>query len=151
MKGICTIIANYQYWCLRSSLKSSLLPAFFISDFKYIDLNNKYCYLVVIFVNKEEKYCYIKIHKRGKEKIIAICDEELLGKILKDEKLQIEVKAEFYGGEKVPLSEIYKYISDATVINLLGNSVVAELAKNNSLIMDAAIRIGGVLHVQLIR
>lgn len=105
----------------------------------------------MIFVNKEEKYCYIKIHKRGKEKIIAICDEELLGKILKDEKLQIEVKAEFYGGEKVPLSEIYKYISDATVINLLGNSVVAELAKNNSLIMDAAIRIGGVLHVQLIR
>jgi len=101
--------------------------------------------------NREEKYCYIKIHKRGKEKIVAICDEILLGKVLEDKNMRVEVKREFYGGQRVKLSEIYKCISDATVINLLGNDVVTELAKDNRLILDAAIRIAGVLHVQLIR
>ena len=102
-------------------------------------------------MSTKEKYCYVKVHIKGKEKIVAICDEELLGKVLRDEKVQIEVKVEFYGDRRVPVSEIYKYISDATVINLLGNNVVKELAKDNSLILDAAIKIGGVLHVQLIR
>ena len=71
--------------------------------------------------------------------------------MLEDEKFKIEVKPEFYGDKKIPISEIYKYINDATVINLLGNDVVKELARNNNLILDAAIKVGGVLHVQLIR
>ncbi len=81
--------------------------------------------------------------------IVAICDEELLGRVLEEGELRLEVSRDFYGGKRVPISLIHQFISEGTVINLIGNKVVREASKRNKLILDVAIKVGGVLHVQI--
>ena len=95
-------------------------------------------------------YCYVKVHRRGKDTIVAACDEELLGRVLDHCGVRIEVKESFYKGVRIPLDRLNEYLREATIVNLLGNGVVREAAKVNRVIMDAAVRVGGVLHVQLV-
>jgi len=99
----------------------------------------------------ERKYCYVKVHVRGKDVVVAACDENLVGTVIEEGDLRLEVKEEFYKGERIPLSMLGEYLRRGTIINLLGNDVVSEAAKYNPILMIAAIRIGGVLHVQWIR
>lgn len=96
-------------------------------------------------------YCYVKVHERGKEVLVAICDEELLGKTITVGDIVIEVKPEFYRGERVEVSRIHEYIERGTVINLIGNNVVKEAAKRNKILMDAAVEFNGILHVQIVK
>lgn len=96
-------------------------------------------------------YCYVKVHRERREVVVAICDAELLGRTIEEGDLRLEVSREFYGGLKVLVTEIHRYMSEATVINLLGNNVVREAARENQVILQAAIKIRGILHVQLVR
>lgn len=43
----------------------------------------------------------IKIYKKGEDILIGACDEELLGKRLKEGKFRLHVKKTFYGGRIV--------------------------------------------------
>jgi len=97
-----------------------------------------------------DKWCYIKMHKSGKDVVVALCDEDLLGRSLRAGRFLIHIKEEFYGGEKIPVSQIGYYIKGATIVNAIGNNVVAELARIISAVKYAAVEIGGVLHVQLL-
>lgn len=90
------------------------------------------------------------MHKRGKDVVVAICDEDLLGSEIRAGSLRLRVGEEFYGGERIPLSSLREYLRDATIVNAIGNDVVEELAKWVDVVMDAAVELGGVLHVQLL-
>lgn len=95
-------------------------------------------------------WCYVKVHWRGREAVVAICDEELLGKDIEAKGLRIRIDESFYGGDRVPLNQVWKYVEGASIVNAFGNAVVSELAKKVEAIRLASIEIGGVLHVQLI-
>ncbi|HDD33959.1 MAG: DUF424 domain-containing protein [Thermoprotei archaeon] len=97
-----------------------------------------------------EKWCYIKVHRRGKDVLVAVCDEELLGSEIRAGSLRIRIREEFYGGRRIPLSQLREYLRGATIVNAIGNDVVRELAKWVDVVMDAAVELGGVLHVQLL-
>ena len=98
----------------------------------------------------EERWCYVKVHRKGRDVLVAVCDEALLGREIQAGDLKLRVKEEFYGGVRVRVSEIASYLEEATIVNALGNDVVSELAKLIEVVMDAAVDIGGVLHVQLL-
>lgn len=92
---------------------------------------------------------YVKVHRSGGETIVAVCDEELLGRELREGKLRIHISREFYGGVLVDVDEVYAYIRNATMANVFGDEAVNALAKRYPALMDAAVRLGGVLHVQI--
>jgi len=96
------------------------------------------------------KWCYVKVHRRGKDVLVAVCDEELLGSEIRAGDLRLCIREEFYGGERIPLSQLKEYLREATIVNAIGNDVVKELAKWVDVVMDAAVELGGVLHVQLL-
>jgi len=96
-------------------------------------------------------YCYVKVHRKEKEILVAICDEEILGRVIEAGDLRIEVKPEFYKGERIEVDRIHEYIERGTVINLIGNKVVKEAAKKIKVIADAAIEFNGILHVQIVK
>ena len=102
-------------------------------------------------MERREKYCYVKVHIRGEDVVVAACDEELVGKVLEGHGLRVEVSEKFYKGERIPLSALRHYLRRGTIINLLGNDVVREAAKESPVLLLAAVEIGGVLHVQWIR
>ncbi len=97
------------------------------------------------------KWCYVKVHRSGNDVVVAVCDEELLGRELDLGAFKVRVSAEFYGGERIPLSELWSYIGGgATVVNAFGEGVVSELGKRIPSVKLAAVNVGGVPHVQLV-
>ncbi|MDE1762374.1 MAG: DUF424 family protein [Candidatus Micrarchaeota archaeon] len=66
---------------------------------------------------------YFKVHKAEKGDLIAMCDEELLGKVLTEGKMELDLKtyAEFYKGdllseEKAKASIVIDTIYSANVV-----------------------------------
>jgi len=95
--------------------------------------------------------CYVKVHRVGRDTVVALCDAELLGReLLVGNGLKIHISREFYSGELIPLSSLWEYVEKATIVNAFGNAVVEELAKRIAAVRHAAVNLGGVLHVQLL-
>ncbi|MCS7135527.1 MAG: DUF424 family protein [Nitrososphaerota archaeon] len=94
---------------------------------------------------------WVKLHhSRTGEVVAAICDEELLGKRIVTEKgFEIKVDNSFYGGVLVEGENVIRYIEQATIINLLGNRIVGMLISKGFIHERAAIKVGGIMHVQM--
>lgn len=95
--------------------------------------------------------CYIKVYEYQDDILIAICDEEVLGKVFTNGRIRFKVSEKFYGGFKVTLREALSYIEQGTIINAVGENVIRLLAYLNEDILDAVIWIGDVPHVQIIK
>jgi len=94
---------------------------------------------------------WVKVHhsKTG-ETIVAACDEGLLGKRLKlGEGFSIEVSRAFYGGALISRDELDRYLKQATIINLLGEDVVAYAVDRGMVVEKAVMKVDGIPHVQI--
>jgi len=74
----------------------------------------------------------VKIIKSYRD-IVAICDSELLGKKFEEEKFQLDVKENFYGGEEVKEEKLIEIINkmaaeDAT-FNIIGEKAIQTAIK----------------------
>lgn len=83
-----------------------------------------------------------KTYQQGKERLFAACDQELLGKTLRDDPIKFEVLPTFYGDDPVDEQEFERHMQQCTVANLVGQRCV-----------ELAIRLGfvdpqNVLHIQ---
>jgi hypothetical protein len=97
------------------------------------------------------KRFWVKVHhSRTGEVVVAVCDEELLGRSLKIlEGFSVEVSRAFYGGVLVGEEELQNYLKQGTIINLLGENVV-EYALNHGIVVEkAVVKICGIPHVQM--
>ncbi len=97
------------------------------------------------------KLVYVKRHHSNGELVVAICDYELLGEKLVDEKRNITVYIDpnFYKGELMTIDKALQILREATIANLFGKNIV-EAAINEGLILrETVIEISGVPHAQL--
>ncbi|MHC1601562.1 MAG: DUF424 domain-containing protein [Candidatus Nezhaarchaeales archaeon] len=94
---------------------------------------------------------YVKVHYHGKDVVVAICDEDLLGKTFTDGPIKIEVSEKFYGGEKVKIEEAMKIAKKATIANFLGKNSVKYAIKSKLIHKDAVIEVASIPHAQLIK
>lgn len=81
-----------------------------------------------------EAEIFVKTHESYR-KVVAACDSDLIGRYFEQGNLQLDVKKEFYNGEKKAKSEVIKLLKklakeDAT-FNIVGKDAV-----------DAAIKAG---------
>ncbi len=74
---------------------------------------------------------YINIIKSYRD-IVAICDAELLGKIFEEENFQLDIKENFYKGEKRTEEEIILIMRDMAIEDATFN-IVGERAVNAAL------------------
>ncbi|BES81223.1 DUF424 domain-containing protein [Pyrodictium abyssi] len=98
-----------------------------------------------------EPLVYINIIEAHGEKIVAMCDQDLLGVKLVDGKLVLHVNERFYGGQLVPLSYAMNKAREATVLNLVGENVVNAAIKEGLVHPEAVIRVAGVPHAQAVK
>ncbi len=96
-------------------------------------------------------YVYVKLHERGGVLILAICDEDILGKSFREGQLRLDVNPEFYGGEKVTLEEALKLMDKANIINMVGRNIVEEAIRRGYVPVEGVITIAGVPHVQIVK
>ncbi len=91
----------------------------------------------------------IKIHQAYRE-IIAVCDSELVGKKLENDKMQLEVSKEFYGGEEMSENRILKLLKEKVQedasFNFVGNDSIEIGIKAGIIDKERIIKIKNVPH-----
>lgn len=94
----------------------------------------------------------MKVHATGQRGghrfVIAVCDKDLIGKTLKDGKLQLVVSEFFYKGELRADAEVKALLKDATNVNLLGKHAVKLALEVGIISTDSILMIKGVPHAQ---
>jgi len=93
---------------------------------------------------------YLKIHSSGERKIIAICDENLIGKTFEEKDLQLQVSERFYKGEKVSEEIILEEIKEADYVNIVGKNSINFGIKNNLISKSNIITIQKIPHTIII-
>ncbi len=58
--------------------------------------------------------------------MVNICDEELLGKTVKDGALEMRISADYFGGENVNSEEALELIRRSQIVNLAGTRIVGK-------------------------
>lgn len=96
---------------------------------------------------------YVKVHHTDKGKMIAMCDEELIGKVFTDGKREINLKdyADFYKGELVGEEEALKTVDEQNLYsaNVVGKRAVRQIIKKGLATTKQVANISGVQVVQI--
>jgi len=94
---------------------------------------------------------YVNLRKYGQHVVLATCDCELLGKVLRDGKIVFEVREEFYKGHRVTVEEAIDLCRQSTVVNMVGQCIVDRAVKEGLIHPEAILRIKGVPHAQIVK
>ncbi len=93
---------------------------------------------------------FMKIHKTEQDIILAACDEELAGKTFRDGVAKIDVSEIFYKGQQVDGAGLSERMKDVSIMNLVGDEVIAVAIQEGYVTEGDVILIGGVKHVQVV-
>lgn len=83
--------------------------------------------------------------------VLAICDCELLGKTLRQDKIVFHIKGEFYNGGKTTVEEAVSMIGNSTIVNMVGKNCVEKAVKEGYVHPEAVLHIEGVPHAQIVK
>ena len=92
---------------------------------------------------------YVKIHKSGDRHVVAVCDEDLIGKKFETEKLILEVSERFYKGEKLSDEEAYEVMKDSLNLNIVGEKAIELALKNEIIEKENIVKIKNIPHAQV--
>ncbi|MDR0198677.1 MAG: DUF424 family protein [Methanomassiliicoccaceae archaeon] len=92
----------------------------------------------------------VKLHVRDRERLLAACDEELLGRIFSGDGTQLKVSVSFYGGEIITEAAFLERMRSVTMMNLVGERAVTAALAAGHISAEATIVIGGVKHAQAV-
>jgi uncharacterized protein len=92
-----------------------------------------------------------KVHvSQNNKKVIAICDPDLIGKIIEEGNKQIDLSGEFYNGALMPEDEILMLVKQAYIVNLVGEMSVTFGLRNSIIKETNIIKIKNVPIAQII-
>jgi hypothetical protein len=94
---------------------------------------------------------YVNLRKLGRFTILATCDAELLGQVLRDDEIVFEVKEGFYKGSKVSVEEAIELVKQCAIVNMVGKQIVKRAIQEGLVHPEAILRISGVPHAQIIK
>ncbi|MDR0523926.1 MAG: DUF424 family protein [Candidatus Methanoplasma sp.] len=91
-----------------------------------------------------------KSHITEKGRLLAVCDEEIIGLTFREGPARITVSERFYGGELVTEEEFVERSRSAVVMNIVGNRAVEAAVAAGLASERCVISIGGVKHAQTV-
>jgi hypothetical protein len=94
---------------------------------------------------------YAKIRKWGGCTLLATCDANLLGKVLREGKIVFEIREEFYKGLKVSVEEAIDLVEQCSMVNMVGHMIVKRAVEKGLIHPEAVIKISGIPHAQIIK
>ena len=89
----------------------------------------------------------MKVYHRGRETLVAACDEDLLGRTFREAGLKIEVTS-FYAGDPVTEEHLLAHLRLATIGNFVGKETVEIVKRGGFVAEDGLLWIDGVPHAQ---
>ena len=94
---------------------------------------------------------YANMRRLGKSVLLAICDVELLGKVLRDGKIVFEVREDFYKGMMMNVEEAINLVNQSSVINMIGHHIIQEALERRLIHPEAILKISGIPHAQIVK
>jgi hypothetical protein len=94
---------------------------------------------------------FVKTINRGKDIVVAVCDEEILGKILEGGRVPFKVSEGFYKGTLGDIEEAIKAIKQGTICNLVGKNIVKAAIDCEIVHERAIIYLGDIPHAQIVK
>ena len=91
------------------------------------------------------------MRKWGQCVLLATCDAELLGKILREGKIVFEIHEQFYKGPKMTVEEVIDLMKQSTIVNIVGHKIVKKAIEKGLVHPDAVLKISGVPHAQIVK
>jgi hypothetical protein len=82
--------------------------------------------------------------------VVAICDENLLGKKI-GSKFKVEIKESFYKGEKIDEKKAIDLMEKAAICNLMGKNIVKLTLEKKFISKENIILIDDTPHAQFIK
>lgn len=67
---------------------------------------------------------FIRTSNYQNSRMLNICDEELLGRVVKKDKLQINISKSYYGERLVDANEAEKLMRNSSIINMVGPQTI---------------------------
>jgi hypothetical protein len=95
---------------------------------------------------------YMKIHRNlAGDEVVAVCDRELLNTTVSSGEIEIHISESFYGGRLSTAEEVTEVLVRAGNVNIMGERSVALAVGLGLVDKNGCIRIGPVVHAQIIR
>ncbi|MCW4050078.1 MAG: DUF424 family protein [Candidatus Bathyarchaeota archaeon] len=94
---------------------------------------------------------YVRSVRQGKDTMVAVCDEEILGQTLEGGRVPFKVSEGFYKGILGDVDEAIQAMKRATICNLVGKRIVEAAIDNKMVHERAVIYFGDVPHAQIVR
>lgn len=91
------------------------------------------------------------MRKWGRFVLLATCDAELLGRVLREGKIVFEVREEFYKGSKVSVEEAIDLMKQSTIVNMVGRNIVEKAIERGLVHPEAVLKISDVPHAQVVK
>ena len=92
---------------------------------------------------------FVKIHKSNGRHIVAICDEDLIGKEISEGDLNLNITERFYKEDKLTKEKIIKIMKNSLNLNIVGKNSIKLALDNNIIEKDAIIEINKIPHAQV--
>ena len=92
----------------------------------------------------------MKIYRIRGEVLVAVCDEDIVGKKFKEGELKIEIKEDFYGKESYGEEDVKRALRQATIANISGEKAVKLAIDLGIIDKDRVLKIGECWHAQMV-
>ena len=92
----------------------------------------------------------IKIHRVQGAKIVALCDEDIVGKEIEEGNIYLNLGLNFYKGEKRSEEYIEVHLKTAKIINAVGKKSVELCVNLGKVSKQNIIYIGSIPHAQVL-
>jgi len=91
----------------------------------------------------------LRVHRRGKDVVVAACDEDLIDRTFRCGELRLNVSSSFYGTETCDEDEFLAALRLCTSANLVGERTIEIAVRAGFIRRDGILRVGDVPHAQL--
>ena len=93
----------------------------------------------------------VKVHKNQDGRaVVAICDNDLRGRLIEEGDAVLDLTTEFYDGEEMPAAGVSDLMRNANVLNLVGEKSIKLAIKEELLDGESIKTVDGVPHAQVV-
>jgi hypothetical protein len=94
---------------------------------------------------------FVKTISRGRDIVVAVCDEEILGQTLDGGRVPFKVSEGFYKGVLGDIEEAIAAMKQGTICNLIGKNIVKAAIDRKIVHERAIIYFGDIPHAQIVK
>jgi hypothetical protein len=91
-----------------------------------------------------------KKHNSESGMILAVVDDELLGKYFEEGRLQLDITSDFYRGRHVSEKELNELMSISYILNIVGRKSIDFAVKKKFIVKSKVLFISGIPHAQCV-